>query len=143
MTHPGAVFTSNEGLKRPHGMKCIGTPSRSVLALLAALTVFSTGCHSYHVETTVENRTGSPVELLEVDYPSASFGADKLAPEASFHYRIQLRGSGPLKVQFTPSGGHAVTIDGPAVSEPQEGSLDIVLLPGGKAEFHPHLSAPR
>jgi hypothetical protein len=120
-----------------------GTQSASLsLALLLSLTLL-VGCHSYHVDTTVENRTGSPIELLEVDYPSASFGADKLAPGQVFHYRIQLRGSGQLKVQYTPAGGQMVAVDGPAAAEPQEGTLEIVLLPGGKAEFHPHLSIPR
>lgn len=98
------------------------------------------GCHSYHVETTVENHTGGTIQLLEVDYPSASFGAGSLSANAEFHYRIQLRGSGPLKVQFTASDGHQVEIDGPTVAERQEGRLEIVLLPGGKAEFHPQLS---
>jgi hypothetical protein len=100
----------------------------------------ATACHSYHVDATVENRTGAPIQLLEVDYPSASFGADSLAADQVFHYRIQLRGSGPLKVQYTAADGRQAQIDGPSVVERQEGSLEIVLLPGGKAEFHPHLT---
>ena len=98
------------------------------------------GCHSYHIETTVENRTGAPIQLLEVDYPTASFGADKLETGAVYHYRIQLRGSGPLKVQYSAADGHQAQIDGPTVAERQEGGLQIVLLPGGKAEFHPQLT---
>jgi hypothetical protein len=100
-------------------------------------------CHSYHIETTVENRTGGTIQLLEVDYPSASFGADSLATGAKFHYRIQLRGSGPLKVQYTGSDGRQAQIEGPALAEPQEGQLEIVLMPGDKAEFHPQLTAQR
>jgi hypothetical protein len=107
--------------------------------LLTGLTV-AAGCHSYHVDTTVENRTGAPIQLLEVDYPSASFGADKLDAGAVFHYRIQLRGSGPLKVQYAAPESHQVQIDGPTVAERQEGTLQIILLPGGKAEFHPQLT---
>jgi len=101
------------------------------------------GCHSYHIETTVENRTGGAIQLLEVDYPSASFGADRLAAGATFNYRIQLRGSGPLKVQYaTGEGSQAQTtqIEGPTLVERQEGRLQIVLLPAGKAEFHPDLT---
>jgi hypothetical protein len=106
-----------------------------LLPVLGALA----GCHSYHVETTVENRTGSSVELVEVDYPSASFGINSLAAGADFHYRFQIRGSGPLKVVFISTDGRQTVVEGPAVAERQEGRLEIVLLPGNKAEFHPEL----
>jgi hypothetical protein len=97
------------------------------------------GCHSYHVETTVVNHTGAPIHLLEVDYPSASFGANTLAADAVFPYKIQLRGSGPMKVQFTAADGKQAVITGPELAEQQEGRLEVVLLPNGKAEFHPQL----
>lgn len=113
---------------------------RGSLAAATAILFGAAACHSYHVETIVENRTGAPIQLLEVDYPSASFGADKLDAGAVFHYRIQLRGSGAIKVQYTAVGGHQAQIDGPIVAERQEGTLQIVLLPGGKAEFHPQLT---
>ena len=109
-------------------------------ALLAPALLWAAGCHSYHIETTVENRTGGAIQLLEVDYPSASFGANRLAPGEVFPYRIQLRGDGPLKVQYTAADGHPVQIEGPAVAERPEGALKIVLLPEGKAEFHPELT---
>jgi hypothetical protein len=108
-----------------------------------AATIFAAvlaGCHSYHVETTVENRTGGTIQLLEVDYPSASFGDDRLEAGQVFHYRIQIRGSGPLKVQYTAGNARQIQIDGPPLAERQEGSLRIVLLPEGKAEFHPELT---
>lgn len=110
------------------------------VAVAGAVVVCAAGCHSYHIETTVENRTGGAINLLEVDYPSASFGANSLAAGADYQYRIQLRGNGPLKVQYTGSDGRQVQIDGPTVAERQEGRLEIVLLPGGKAEFHPELA---
>jgi hypothetical protein len=97
------------------------------------------GCHSYHVDVTVENRTGGPVRLLEVDYPSASFGADSLGPGVVMHYRIQLQGNGALKVQYTAPDNHQVQIQGPAVTQGQEGKLAIVLEPQGKADFTPDL----
>jgi len=112
-------------------------------AILLPMLVGATSCHSYHVETTVENRTGGAVQLLEVEYPSASFGADSLAAGGVLHYRLQLRDSGALKVQYTASDGHPAQITGPSVAEHQEGSLEIILLPGGKAEFLPHLTPQR
>jgi hypothetical protein len=114
----------------------------AAIALPALMT--AEGCHSYHIETTVENRTGGAIQLLEVDYPSASFGAESLAADGVFHYRIQLQGRGPLKVLYTASDSsqaqRQVQIDGPTVAERQEGRLEIVLLPGGKATFHPELT---
>jgi hypothetical protein len=99
-----------------------------------------TGCHSAHVEVTVENHTGGPIRLLEVDYPTASFGADSLAAGATMHYRIQLQGTGPLKVQYTGDNNHQAQIQGPDLFQGQEGRLEIVLEPTEKAEFHPQLT---
>ena len=98
------------------------------------------GCHSYHIEATVENHTGGTITLLEVDYPSASFGADTLAADGVYHHRIQVRDSGPISVQYTASHGHQVQVKGPTLYEKQEGSIEIDLLPNGKVEFHPALN---
>lgn len=102
------------------------------LGLLAA-------CHSYHIEATIENRTGGAISLLEVDYPSASFGVDSVGADSVIHYRIQTRGSGPIKVQYTDAAGHQIQIAGPELREKQEGSIEIVLLPNGKADFRPSI----
>jgi hypothetical protein len=102
--------------------------------------VLLAGCHSYRIEATVENHTGGAITQLEVDYPSASFGANSLAADAVFHYRFQVRGSGPVTVQYTASDGRQVQITGPTLNEKQEGRLDIVLPPGGKAAFHVELN---
>ena len=119
---------------------CAGVGRGLLTVVLLPLTAAMAGCHSFHVETTIENRTGEAIQLLEVDYPSASFGANSLAAGAEFRYRIQVRGSGMLKVQHTAGDGRQRQIDGPALSEREAGQLEIVLLPGGKAEFHPRLT---
>jgi hypothetical protein len=112
-----------------------------ILAVFTVAALFvATGCHSYHVETTVENHTGGPIRLLEVEYPSASFGVNSMAAGEEYHYRIQLRGSGLLKVQYTGSDGRKSQVEGQMLFERQEGRIEIVLLPGGKAEFHPDLT---
>jgi hypothetical protein len=121
-----------------------GWGTQEFLVSVFSVSLFAlAGCHSYHIETTVENCTGEAIRLLEVDYPSASFGSDRLAAGATFHYRIQLRGSGPLQVEYTVSGGRQVQITGPVLAEPQEGRIGIVLLAGGKAEFLPQLTPQR
>jgi len=114
-------------------------PLSMAILLLASLL---SGCHSYHIDATIENRTGAPIQLLEVDYPSASFGADSLPAGAEFHYRFQVRGNGQVKLSYTAPNGQTVQISGPTLAEHQQGLLDIVLEPGGKAQFRAQLTAP-
>ena len=116
--------------------------SRILLASSCAQSSLVTACHSYHIDATIENRTGADIQLLEVDYPSASFGADHIASGATYHYRFQIRGSGPLKITYTGADEKQIQIAGPTLVERQQGQLKIVLLPAGKAQFQPQLSPP-
>lgn len=97
------------------------------------------GCKSYWIDTRVENQSGQPIRELEVDYPTASFGTNSLAPGASMHYRFQVRGSGPVKVEYTSSSEKQVHAQGLTLAERQHGQLTIRLLPLGKVEFVPSL----
>ena len=117
----------------------IATGLFAAVILLLCL-VALTACHSYHIDATILNHTGGTISLLEVDYPSASFGVDTIPADSTYHYRLQTRDSGPIKVQYTASNGHQVQITGPTLYEKQEGSIEIILLPDGKAEFHPALN---
>ena len=110
------------------------------MAFLLFCAIGLNGCHSYYIDVSIRNNTGGPISLLEVDYPSASFGAGALAKDADFHYRIQIRGSAPIKIQYTGMSGRQLQITGPTLYEKQEGKIGIVLLPDGKAEFHPSLN---
>jgi hypothetical protein len=100
------------------------------LALLTTLIAF-TGCHSPYVATTVSNRTSQPIELLEVDYPSASFGTQNLAPGADFHYRFKVLGSGSMKLLYTDSTHKDHKSDGPFLKEGAEGPLAITITDTG------------
>lgn len=115
---------------------------RTPLALLVLLPLIpASACHSYRVDATVANHTGGAIELLEVDYPSASFGVDHLAPSAAYHYRFQIRQSGPLKVQYTESATHTLRqASGPELYEKQQGQIQIDLLSDGKVDFHTDLT---
>jgi len=117
---------------------------RSWMTAIALLPVVAAvACRSSHVAITVENRTGAEVRLLEVDYPNASFGVDSLASGAVYNYRIQIIGEGPVKVQYTDPANHQQQIAGTRLAEGDQGQLDIVLLPQGKAEFHPQIAQAR
>lgn len=106
--------------------------------------VLLAGCHSYQIQCTVKNRTGAPIELVEVDYPEASFGLDSLANGADYGYRFKVRGSGPVTVEYTVAATHKlVKIKGPDVEEGEQGTLEIVLMPDGTAQFYPELNSRR
>lgn len=110
----------------------------AVLALGAVLLPLA-ACKSDWVNASIENQSGQPIRELEIDYPSASFGADSLAPGATMHYRFQIRGSGPLHVQYSIPGGKSAHADGPNLKEHQHGQVTIRLLPLGKVQFLPAL----
>ena len=112
----------------------------ALVALGFSTVLLLTGCHSYHIDSTIENCTDTDIQLIEVDYPSASFGVDHLAAGAVYHYRFQVRGSGPLSLSYTTSHGRQVHITGPNLFEQQQGQLQIVLLPNAKTDFIPRLS---
>ncbi len=102
------------------------------IASLAALVTFSltlSGCHSAYVEATVSNRTASPISLVEVAYPSASFGTQNLAPGADFHYRFKVLGSGAMKLTYTDTAHQEHVTPGPTLNEGAEGILTILITP--------------
>jgi hypothetical protein len=98
------------------------------LLLLVPLIVFlPTGCSSAFVAATITNNSGFPVTLIEVDYPSASFGVGSLAAGSQFHYRFKVQGSGPVKMQFTDASGKAHAVSGPDLAEGDRGTLGIAI----------------
>lgn len=103
---------------------------RPILFLAVSLIAF-TGCRSPYVATTVSNRTTQPIALLEVDYPSASFGTENLAPGTDFHYRFKVIGSGNMKLLYTDSAHHDHKSDGPFLKEGAQGPLAIVIADTG------------
>lgn len=97
-----------------------------------SFTVLSlTACRSAYVQTTVSNHTAEPLSLIEVDYPSASFGTQDLAPGADFHYRFKVLGSGAMKIIYTDAERKEHTANGPLLVEGTEGPLAIVVNPTG------------
>jgi hypothetical protein len=88
-----------------------------------------TGCHSATIDATISNHTGDPIALMEVDYPSASFGAQTLAPGQDFHYNFKILGDGPTTLLWTDSAHRDHKKSGPALREGQEGKLSIVFNP--------------
>jgi hypothetical protein len=93
-------------------------------ALIVAVLPLS-GCRSAFVETSIENSGPSNVHLIEVDYPSASFGTQTLDAHSTYHYRFKIQGSGPVTISFTDDAGKAHSVTGPTLEEGQQGQLTI------------------
>lgn len=106
--------------------------ARWILVLVALVAIFSvSGCKSPYINATVRNDTGAQVTLIEVDYPSASFGSDSLAAGAVYPYRFKIIGSGPTKVSWTDAAHKQHSSTGPELHERQHGPLTITLTPTG------------
>lgn len=99
--------------------------SSYALAFLPILAL--AGCHSAYVEATVSNRSSQTMRLVEVDYPSATFGVQTLAPGADFHYRFKVLGEGRMKLIYTDTTNNEKTFEGPLLKESAEGPLTITL----------------
>jgi hypothetical protein len=98
------------------------------------------GCRSRFGEATIENQGPAPLRLVEVDYPSASFGTGAIAANSTFHYRFKIQGTGPLKLEFTDAQDKVHDVDGPELHEGQEGPLKIIIDANSKVSWQPMLS---
>ncbi len=103
---------------------------RDLLALAAVLLLL-TGCRSAFIDATISNRTSAAIPLIEVEYPSASFGTENLASGKDFHYRFKVLGDGPVKVIYTDSTHQEKRSSGPALREGDQGSLVILFAADG------------
>lgn len=101
-----------------------------LIAVSCAVLALS-GCHSAYVQATISNRTGDPIPLIELDYPSASFGTENLAPGKDFHYRFKVLGSGATSVVWTDAAHHDHKAGGPSLREGDEGKLTLTFTANG------------
>jgi len=110
------------------------------LAGLGVLMAGTAGCASKYVEAVVKNESGGSVSLVEVDYPSASFGTETLAAGAEYHYRFKILGSGGTKVNWTDAKRKEHSVAGPELKEGEAGRVTITLRDGDAgwdAQVHP------
>ena len=110
-----------------------------VTALVPAACLAAAGCHSRHIDSMIDNRTGQTIHQVEVDYPSASFGVDSLNSGQVYSYRFQVQGTGPIKVQYTDSTGKQIQRMGSKLMEGDQGQYLIILLPDGMVHWVPSL----
>ena len=112
-------------------------------SLIFLISLLTAGCRSAYVSTTITNNSAAQVTLLEVDYPSASFGVGALAPGTQFHYRFKIQGGGPIKLQFTDASGKTHTASGPDLQQGDQGTLQVNIDTAGNISWIPNLTRIR
>lgn len=113
---------------------------RNALALAALVVCLGlTACRSPYIQTSIVNHTGSVVQLIEVDYPNASFGTQQIAVNGTYHYRFQIQGPGKVTISYTGAKNKGYKSTGPELQKDQEGPLVVILEPEGKVAWTPKL----
>lgn len=112
----------------------------SFLAGLLVVTAGASGCHSAHVNATVSNRSTSTISVVQVEYPSASFGAQSIAPGQDFKYRFKVLGSGTLKITYTDTARVEHQFTGPVLNEGDDGAV-VILVGAGKPDWNLKLAS--
>jgi len=105
---------------------------------MAAVFLLLAGCHSAFVDAMIVNRTPNTLHVIQVDYPSASFGLQTLDPGGSYHYRLKVLGDGPTKITYTDASNMEQHSAGPMLREGDDGALSIDIGSSGVV-WMPHL----
>ena len=87
------------------------------------------GCRSAFINATVSNHRNEPISLIEVDYPSATFGIQKLAPGQDYHYRFKVIGTGHVTVVWN-EGQDQKKSSGPVLRDGDDGNLNVTFTNG-------------
>jgi hypothetical protein len=93
------------------------------------------GCHAAVVSATIRNESGAPIKMIELDYPSASFGVNAIAPGAEFHYEFEVHGSKALHLSYSDAADATHAADGPVLNQGDKGELRITVRPGAKVDW--------
>ena len=109
--------------------------------LAGAVCLAAGACRSAFIETTVQNDGTTSLHVIEVDYPSASFGMQTLDAHGSYHYHFKVQGSGPVTITFLDNAGKPHTATGPMLSQGQQGNLKITIDSTGGVSWGADLSA--
>lgn len=120
-------------------------PSKKLWAPVVALAALAglSGCRSAYVQAAIVNHTGGTVHLVEVDYPSASFGTQQIASDRTFNYRFKVQDSGPVRISYTGDQHDSHSASGPTLNEGEQGNLTITLGSNGTVSWTPDFPSPK
>jgi hypothetical protein len=113
---------------------------RSIWTAAALATCFAAvGCQSALITAKVSNHRATPVSLVEVDYPSASFGIQTLAPGQDYRYRFKVIGNGPASVLWD-EGHNQKKSTGPILRDGDSGTLNVTFTDDTKPKWDVQLT---
>jgi hypothetical protein len=92
---------------------------------MVVMVVALAGCRSHVIKVNLTNSGPDTVSAIIVDYPSATFGKNRLAPRETFSYAIKPLEAGPLKVRFTDASGKEHAYTGPMLAGNDEGEITL------------------
>ena len=116
-----AVKSAREQKRPLDELRAAGLLGVLVMALMIS------GCHSAYVNASITNHTPTPISVVQVEYPSASFGTQTIAPGQEFKYRFKVLGSGTVKLTYTDAAQVEHKFTGPSLKEGDEGNLSSVV----------------
>lgn len=105
-----------------------------ILAIVAALT--AAACHSSGIDVTIQNNAKVPLNNVEVDYPTAAFGARSIAPGASFWYHIKPTSDGEITLSFEQPDAKVIHQKEEHVHAGESGRLIIIVDQDANQQWH-------
>ena len=85
------------------------------------------GCRAHVVKIILTNTSAEPIKTIIVDYPSATFGKDTLAPRETYFSLVKPTDKGPIKVRFTDAQGASHAYASISLQQGDDGSVNIKL----------------
>jgi len=98
---------------------------RFTMALVFVIAV--AGCRAHVVKISLTNISTEPIKTIIVDYPSATFGKDTLAPRETYFSLIKPVDKGPINVRFTDAQGVSHVYQSTSLAPGDNGWVDIKL----------------
>jgi hypothetical protein len=98
----------------------------SAIAALLAVAMLA-GCRGRMTTIRLTNSSAGLISTIIVDYPSATFGKDRLAPGEVFSSSVKVTDTGPLTVQFSDAKGAHHKYTGPILRPDIQKDIEIKL----------------
>jgi hypothetical protein len=98
---------------------------RFAVALVFVIAI--AGCRAHVVKISLTNASPEAIKTIIVDYPTATFGKDTLAPRETYFSLVKPVDKGPIKVRFTDAQGVSHTYESISLAPGDDGWVDIKL----------------